>query len=261
MQHFQCEEIPSLGMEEPKRAEGRLLGFDLALSVQLSLLCICITMEILKEMNSFFIIFRISASCREHIQGRDVVKISVLALFIMIEVSWCQEQPNIIIAAVGSHRGSGSSLISETNFFVMLNKSCWASHLLRERQQYSSTSQWQLKVELNSILLQICICSQLDNCKINSSLNSMLSEKKWHGLCFNTSLHSDFEIFINLQSLWPLVAGSLIHQISQLPISTVRKKGEQIIYIFIIYSHPLTSNLAQIRNYSSQNPGEIRFIF
>lgn len=125
-----------------------------------------------------------------------------IALFIMIEMSWCQEQPNIIIAAVGSRRSSGSSLISETNFFVMLNKSCWASHLLREKQQYSSTSQWQLKAELNSILLQACICSQLDNCKINSSLNSKLSEKKWHGLCFNTSLHSDPQILINLQSLW-----------------------------------------------------------
>lgn len=27
-----------------------------------------------------------------------------IALFIMIDVSWCQEQPNIIIAAVGSCR-------------------------------------------------------------------------------------------------------------------------------------------------------------
>lgn len=77
MQHFQCEKIPRLGTEEPNKAEGRLLGFDLALSVQLSLLCICITMEILKETNRFVITFRISASCREHIQEGDVVKISV----------------------------------------------------------------------------------------------------------------------------------------------------------------------------------------
>lgn len=76
-----------------------------------------------------------------------------IALSIMIDVSWCQEQLNTIITDVASCRSSGSSLISDTNFFVMLNKSCWASHLPRERQQYSSTSQWQVKAELSSIKL------------------------------------------------------------------------------------------------------------
>lgn len=169
-----------------------------------------------------------------HSGGRCSENIST-ALFIMIDVSWCQEQPNIIIAAVGCCRSSGSSLISETNFFVMLNKSCQVSHLLRERQQYSSTSQRQVEAELYSILLQTCICPQLDNYKINSSLNSMLRERKLHGLCFNTSLHSHRGVLINLQSPWPLTAGSLIHQLSQLPSSAARKKGEQIIYMFIIY--------------------------
>lgn len=92
------------GQKSQKRQwERRLLGFDLSLSVQVSLLCICITMEILKEINCFVIAFRISASCREHIQERCSENISI-ALFIMIDVSWCQEQPNTIIVAVGSCR-------------------------------------------------------------------------------------------------------------------------------------------------------------
>lgn len=63
-------------MEETEKTEGRMLGFDLVSSVQLSLLCICIAMEILKGMN-WFITSRISVSCREHIQQRDGVKRSV----------------------------------------------------------------------------------------------------------------------------------------------------------------------------------------
>lgn len=85
------------------------------------------------------------------------------ALFVVISASWHQEHLNAIVAAVGSCGSSGSNLISDPNFFVILNKSCWVSHLLRGRQQYSSTSQWQ--VELNSILLQASICLQLKSCK------------------------------------------------------------------------------------------------
>lgn len=99
-----------------------------------------------------------------HLAERCSEKIST-ALFITISASWHQDHLNAIAAAVGSCGSSGSSLISALNFFVILNKSCRVSHLLRERQQYSSTLQRQVKVELNSILLQANMCLQLKNCK------------------------------------------------------------------------------------------------
>lgn len=86
-------------------------------------------------------------------------------LFIVISMSQHQEHPNTIVAAAGSCGSSGSNLISAPNFLVILNKSCCVSHLLRGRQQYISTSQWQVKAELNSILLQASICLQLRSCK------------------------------------------------------------------------------------------------
>lgn len=60
-------------MEETEKAEGKIFGSDLVSFAELSFLCMCITMEILKEMKCF-ITFRISASHRVHIHERDVVR-------------------------------------------------------------------------------------------------------------------------------------------------------------------------------------------